>query len=218
MARTRCDGAQTRERILDAAARVFAASGFRDATHAEIARLAGVNSALVNYHFTDKETLYAQAWEYARRRTAEKYPLDGGVPENAPAEKRLLARIAVLIRAAADSDAVDSEIWRKELARPTGLLTEIRQKTVVPLRRGIAKAVRDILGKSAPEATVRLATMSIIAQCRVPITPKKEPADSDRFVDTDLETRIEHIGRFSLGGLYALRENFPPSGASASTS
>lgn len=211
--RRRSDGAKTRERILQAAAKVFAERGFRDATHAEIARRSGVNPALVNYHFTDKETLYATAWAYAQKRTAEKYPLDGGVSPAASPQTRLRGRIAAMIRAAADPESADQEIWRKELAQPTGLLTEIRKKTVVPLRRGVALIVRELLGEGVSDATVRLATMSVIAQCRVPAMPSgkmsnDEPvAETDPFVDTDLSTRIDHIERFSLGGIDALRKN-----------
>lgn len=212
--RRRSDGAKTRERILEAAADVFAERGFRDATHAEIARRSGDNPALVNYHFNDKETLYAKAWAFAQRRTAEKYALDGGVSPEASAKMRLRGRIAAIIRAAADPEAADQEIWRKELAQPTGLLTEIRQKTVIPLRRGIARIVRELLGENVSDETVRLATMSVIAQCRVPVvtdreTTKSEPAiKTDRFVSADLTTRIDHIWRFSLGGIDALRENY----------
>ena len=207
--RTRSDGARTRERILQAAADVFAERGFRDATHAEIARRSGLNSALMNYHFTDKETLYAKAWEFAERRTAEKYPLDGGVPAEAAPEARLRGRIAAMIRAAADPESADQEIWRKELAQPTGLLTEIRQKTVLPLRRGVARIVRELLGEGASDETVRLATMSVIAQCRIPVVTRRESSetalsDPEPFIAADLETRIDHIWRFSLGGISTL--------------
>ena len=54
-------GVATRKKLLAAAGRVFAEKGYRDATIAEICRLAGTNIAAVNYHFSDKETLYREA-------------------------------------------------------------------------------------------------------------------------------------------------------------
>jgi TetR/AcrR family transcriptional regulator, regulator of cefoperazone and chloramphenicol sensitivity len=54
-------GVATRKRLLAAAGRVFAEKGYRDATIAEICRLAGTNIASVNYHFSDKESLYREA-------------------------------------------------------------------------------------------------------------------------------------------------------------
>ena len=53
-------GVATRKRLLAAAGRVFAEKDYRNATIAEICRLAGTNIAAVNYHFSDKETLYLE--------------------------------------------------------------------------------------------------------------------------------------------------------------
>ena len=199
--RVRSDGAATRRQILDAAGTVFARRGFRDATMAEIAREAQVNPALINYHFTDKQKLYCQAWKHAWQRTRRRYRL-GAAPAGKTAARRLARLIEAMVRASADRRAADQEIWRKELAQPTELLAVIRQTVVVPLRRAVGGQVREILGPNADEQSVRLATMSIISQCRTPIC-----GDSGRetFVEVDLARRIEHIRRFSLGGLRAMR-------------
>lgn len=52
----------TRERILDAAERLFSAHGFDGASLRQITDAAGVNLAAVNYHFGSKEDLYAQVF------------------------------------------------------------------------------------------------------------------------------------------------------------
>jgi AcrR family transcriptional regulator len=52
--------ADTRDLILDAAERLFAAQGFSRTTVKQIGRAAGVNSALLYYYFTDKERLYRE--------------------------------------------------------------------------------------------------------------------------------------------------------------
>ena len=51
---------ETHGRLLDAAARLFAARGFKDVTVREICRAARANVAAVNYHYRDKEGLYRE--------------------------------------------------------------------------------------------------------------------------------------------------------------
>ncbi|MHB1358345.1 MAG: TetR/AcrR family transcriptional regulator [Rhodocyclaceae bacterium] len=57
----------TRERILDAAERLFTANGFDGASMRQITGAAGVNLASVNYHFGSKEALVQEVF---RRRLA----------------------------------------------------------------------------------------------------------------------------------------------------
>ena len=52
-----------RQRILDAAAHCFAASGFSKATVEEIAGAAGVSKALVYHHFRGKEAIFEELLE-----------------------------------------------------------------------------------------------------------------------------------------------------------
>jgi TetR/AcrR family transcriptional regulator len=55
--------AETRSRILDSALRDFSTLGFAGARMDQIAAAAGVNKALLYYHFDSKENLYAAAVE-----------------------------------------------------------------------------------------------------------------------------------------------------------
>ncbi|MDR1387502.1 MAG: TetR/AcrR family transcriptional regulator [Propionibacteriaceae bacterium] len=54
----------TRQRIIQAAAEVFAGKGYRDAFTRDIARTAGLSEALVFKYFATKQTLYAAACAY----------------------------------------------------------------------------------------------------------------------------------------------------------
>jgi len=71
--RPRKDAQETRQRLLEAAAEVFAQKGFWEATHAEICAKARANTAAVNYHFGSKENLYVEAWKHAFERSLQAY-------------------------------------------------------------------------------------------------------------------------------------------------
>src|SRR5215831_603525 len=88
---------ETRERLLEAAGEVFAKHGFRDTTIREICEKAKANVAAVNYHFGDKEELYAAVFDYARSCAVAQF--DQPALPQIPAEERLRAFVrAVLTR------------------------------------------------------------------------------------------------------------------------
>ena len=106
---------ETRRQLLEAAGEVFAEAGFRDATVREICRRAGANIAAVNYHFGDKETLYAEVLRYAQQKALEKYPPLLGVAADAPPEEKLRAFVrSFLLRI---FDKGDGVAWQDDVAR-----------------------------------------------------------------------------------------------------
>jgi TetR/AcrR family transcriptional regulator, regulator of cefoperazone and chloramphenicol sensitivity len=64
-------GDQTRESLIDAAVEVFGRDGFRAASTRSIADLAGVNQALIGYHFGGKPGLYLAVFDRITRRVGQ---------------------------------------------------------------------------------------------------------------------------------------------------
>ena len=64
----RTDGLSTREAILDATFRRVASAGYSQLNIREIAREAGVNHALINYHFRNKQQLVLEVLDQANHR------------------------------------------------------------------------------------------------------------------------------------------------------
>ena len=62
------DATQTRERILDAAFRRLVSDGYAALSVREIARDAGVNHALINYHFRSKDQLVIEVLDAVNKR------------------------------------------------------------------------------------------------------------------------------------------------------
>jgi AcrR family transcriptional regulator len=60
--RARADGRETRARVLEAAAEVFARDGFEGASLRRIAEAAGIDIATLKYHVRDKPALFAEVY------------------------------------------------------------------------------------------------------------------------------------------------------------
>ncbi|MGH7994604.1 MAG: TetR/AcrR family transcriptional regulator, partial [Limisphaerales bacterium] len=115
---------ETRGQLLEAAGEVFAEIGFRNATVREICRRAGANVAAVNYHFGDKETLYAEVLRDSQQKAFEKYPPLLGVAADAPPEEKLRAFIQSFLLRIFDSGTITrfGKIMSREMVEPTGAL------------------------------------------------------------------------------------------------
>ena len=197
----------TQARLLESAAEIFAAKGYRDATIAEICEGAGANVAAVNYYFRSKENLYAEAWDLAFRRSLEAHPLDGGVAPDAPAEERLRGHVFAIVRRITDPRSHEFDIIHKEHANPTGLLAEIVRESIRPVRERMAAIVRELLGERASERQVTLCQRSIMAQCLHVMLRRRHGEKVLGVADEEfgVEEMAEHIVQFSLAGIRDIR-------------
>ncbi len=107
------DAEESRRRVFEAAAKAFAVKGFDGAKVDAIAAEAGVNKAMLYYHFADKLTLYRgvllDLFSAVARGTAGARAA-GGVPE-----AQLRAFVQALVNAARDRPHVPA-IWLREIA------------------------------------------------------------------------------------------------------
>ena len=117
-----CMNLTTRERLLQAATRLFADNGYRGASVRDICNLAGANPGAVSYHFGSKRQLYRSVLRRAAAGLADMGPAtDNGTAEREPisvldALRRLLDRMQsddaatrLLLRDLADGGTVAVE-------------------------------------------------------------------------------------------------------------
>jgi AcrR family transcriptional regulator len=200
---------RTRIRLLTTASRIFAEKGYQEATISEICKQADANIAAINYHFGDKETIYLEAWRYAFTREQVLFPSDGGVSRHASPEERLAGRIKALIKHIADEASYSSIIIHKEMAHPTRLLSSILEQEIQPQRAQMAKLLKECLRCEVSEQQVQFCHASIMGQCfqflRVKHMNDAGQETTEPVGQAEIEAFAEHVVRFSLAGIQALR-------------
>ena len=136
------DFGATKTKILDAAFRRLAADGYAALSVREIARDAGVNHALINYHFRSKDQLVIEVLDAANRRLLERqqamYSADAGF-----AEKWAQARRFYQSDLASGFVRVQAELMSASLSNP-----ELREKFLPRLlawKKLVLGFVREVL-------------------------------------------------------------------------
>lgn len=201
---------ETRQRILEAAGRVFAEKGFRGATVREICDLAVANIAAINYHFGDKEKLYIAVLRWTQQYAAEHYPPFLDQP-NRPVQERLrhFAHNFLLRVGNEGRPSWHGKLMAREMADPTAALDEMVRESFVPMNKVLRGMVRELIGPACTEAQIRLSVASIVGQCLFYNHSRSliERIHPDQKLDADgLGQIADHITRFSLAGIQAIRK------------
>lgn len=202
----------TRTRLIEAAGEVFAEAGFNQATIRDICARAGANIAAVNYHFRDKETLYAETVAHAHRYSMEQYPMDGGVPTSAPVERRIEGFIRSFLAKILDPNRPTwhGRIMSREMQEPTLSLDMIVESGVRPNFHYLCSLVRE-MGPHLNSIEVEGSGASIIGQilhyfhCRR-VIGRLYRDRTDGF-PYDLELLTAHITAFSLAAIRGLEQH-----------
>ena len=134
---TRADGAQSRERLLKAAMRLFAAQGFATTSTREIALAAGTNIAAISYYFGDKAGLYRATFR-------EMSPCTPNAVSNftdpaLPLRAMLAQFYAMLLGQLKQGEEarVGMRLWFREMLEPTGLWRQEIDNDVRPAHNAL---------------------------------------------------------------------------------
>ena len=205
---------QTRERLLDAAERLFAERGYHAASVREITARAHCNVAAVNYHFGSKLNLYTAVFH---RRLA------------ALREQRI-ARVRTTLDRAGDRATLElvltsfAQAFLEPLVRgsegrmlmmlmgrelldaqlPPGFF---RREMIVPVRAALEQAFGRVAPGLDPDAASSCA-QSFVAQLSHLVSMQRyQGEDGGGPADTrPLDAALEHIVRFTAAGIRAYSE------------
>jgi AcrR family transcriptional regulator len=201
---------ETRTRILEAAAAIFAEHGYTATTIRMICGSARVNLAAVNYHFGCKEKLYRETIRFVRRQAYERYPITYGLPPDASPRERLYSFIrSFLLRTSCDErNRGFGTIVMREMVEPTSALDMMVDEGIRSLFGELVDIVRSLTGGELPEEAVLASARSIISQCLFYLFSRSviSRMSADHTSDlTDLEAVSRQILSFSIHALNGLR-------------
>lgn len=203
---------ETRRRLVEAGARLFAERGFRGVTVREICRVAGANVASVNYHFRNKMGLYLEVVRTAiegMRDTSHALRTAG---QGGSAEDKLRVYIRVYLQRLLGQGRASwiHGLMQREMADPTPALNLIVDEAIRPRVDYLRALVSDLMGRPSSDGRVTRLVAGIHAECLFcqpnPVTARLAP--DFRMSPPHIDEIAEHIAVVALAGIRALAK--PP--------
>ena len=217
MSRDTPDPDDTKTRLLDAAAELFASRGYHHTPVRDICELAGANGAAINYHFGGKDKLHLAALEHARQRALKEDPYPAGPPPAGPMppEQRLRRHIRGMLGRcfAAGPAAWYVNMILREMVQPTAALSHAIDGNIAPHQRRLEGIVAELLNADPDDPAdprprdlaCAIAAMTLhYHHCR-PALAHMHPDMA--FDQAQAERLAEVIHRFALAGIAGMRES-----------
>jgi len=201
----------TRERLLNAAERLFAAKGFAGTSVREITSAAGTNIASVNYHFGGKQNLYREVFhrrlaslrELRTSRLSEALQTAGdGATLELVVSTFTAAFLEPLIH---DSEGrLFIELMAREMLSPHLPREVFFEEMIDPVQKSLAVALRRVEPR-LDDSSARNCVHSIVGQLThvIHLSRLRLGVDSELWPTAELQRIADHIIRFSVGGVRA---------------
>ncbi|HEX8031858.1 MAG TPA: CerR family C-terminal domain-containing protein [Vicinamibacterales bacterium] len=205
--KTNPGSADTRQRLIDAAATLFAEQGFQNVTVREICKASNANVAAVNYHFGDKAGLYRAVVTLAIEVMQETNELSQRAGEGLSPEEQIRSFVRVFV-GRITSDGPTAWIHRlmaREMEHPTEALDQVMTQVVLPRLEYLGGVASVIMKLPPTDPRVKRCIASLQMQCLM--AARKIPAPLEKQFGPamrDLESAVDHIAAFSLGGMRAI--------------
>lgn len=163
-----------KQKILEAAMDVFGEQGFRAATVREICKKAGVNIALVNYHFKSKKLLYFELFNAISTDIDGRYPLEKFVKPEMTKEEKLKGLVMMLVSRFFGPDGLSSsksrlKLVNREMLEPTDVMEETILQKMSEFRNAGNSVFKEYLGDSLTPDKSNMLIISLVGQCAYPM-------------------------------------------------
>ena len=202
---TRADGEQTRARILEAAAALFAAHGYAETTGKAIAEQAGVDLASINYHFGSRSGLYQAVLAEAHGRVIQLEALQQLAESSLAPAAKVMRLIDALIDTALSDGGWHARILTRELLAPSSHLPVLLETVGQPKFALVGRILSEVTGIPEGDPALLRCMVSVGAPCLMLLVAGyglPGPARQVRAMPRD--EIVAHMHRFALGGLEAV--------------
>lgn len=203
---------ETRQRIIDAAAEVFAEIGYERSTIRQICQVAKVNVAAVNYHFGDKVELYKAVFRRSME-MAGMQEMRTAIKSIPKAEDRFRHFVTFMCRSIIWQEQ-DRPLWHarmmaQELAHPSPALQSIVEEGMRPNYEVLLGIVGELIQRPAKHSQTRYCTHSVIGQVqhfRIAYPVIRQLWPDFELTTKRLEELTEHLVQFSLAGFASIKQ------------
>jgi AcrR family transcriptional regulator len=198
----------TRQRLLDTAARCFAQHGFGNVTVRDLCDDAKANVAAVNYHFGSKEGLYRAVIDRAveAMRALDREAREAGTGESPEEQLRVYVRVFLQRLAVIGHNSWIHQIIRREFMEPSTGLDVLIEQGLRPRFEYLGGIVGALIGAPAGDSRVMQCISSIQSQflMLVPSPAFNRVYQKLGRTPPSVDEIAEHIAMFSLAGIRAL--------------
>jgi AcrR family transcriptional regulator len=195
----------TRERIMKAAERLFAESGYDGTSIRAIVAKAKVNQAAINYHFDGKDGLYREVLRNAFRGLTENQLSHAEeLKSMSPAEAlSQFVRRQLQPLLGRDEYSRHMRIFNWETVQPTAVFRNLVAEEAAPFLGLAADLVRRFL-PDADQRTITVAAVWLLGQCSVFLRNREQLAEPPVGLALDehaVDWLCEMISRWVVSGL-----------------
>ena len=199
--------AATKDRLINAAAVLFAERGFENVTVREICSASQANVAAVNYHFGDKAGLYRSIVLHAIEVMLETNEQLQKAGAGLSPEDQVREFVKVFVRRLTSEGPNNwiHKLMAREMEHPTEALDLVMNQVVRPRLDYLSGVAGAIMGLPPDDPRVRRSVASLQGQCLMAVRKVPSPlAKAWGGVAQDLAGLIVHIAEFSIGGMRAI--------------
>ena len=193
-----------RDRLLRAAAELFAERGYDGTAVRGIVAIAETNLNAVNYYFGGKRALYLEVMrtEFARNREAARVTKP---PKSTTLEARLHDFVLDMVTRFLDSRSLLPRLTALEILNPSPVFDELIAATHVSEQQQLATLVRELLGPGSPADLVNACVRSVLAQCVYYLFMRDALARSQPDVPLDRAAVVRIASQITSFSLAAMR-------------